>query len=417
MLQSKLFCKTKKLAPKEAEAVSHKLLYRGDFIDQLGSGIYSFLPLGWLVHQNIANIIREEMNILGGQEIFLPAMHPKNVWEQSGRWDKMRPPLFKLKDSHKKDFAMGSTHEEVVTKLVKSRIASYKDLPLALFQIQSKFRNEIRYTGGLLRTREFIMKDLYSFHSTQTDFEKYYEKVAKAYLKIFKRCGINALRVKASGEGFTKDFTDEFQAITPVGEDTIVFCEKCSFAQNQEISKLNKGDKCPQCGALLKKEKGIEIGNIFPLGTKYSKSFDLKFKDKLGKEKFVIMASYGIGVGRLMSAIVEIHNDTRGIIWPKEIAPFLIHIIPVEIDDKRVEKTAKNIYHNGQKKTKRVIYDDRRGVSAGEKFAESDLLGIPLKVIVSKKTLKKGVVELEERKSRKRRFIKIKEAIKFNFYV
>jgi len=364
MLQSKLFCKTKKLAPKEAEAVSHKLLYRGDFIDQLGSGIYSFLPLGWLVHQNIANIIREEMNILGGQEIFLPAMHPKNVWEQSGRWDKMRPPLFKLKDSHKKDFAMGSTHEEVVTKLVKSRIASYKDLPLALFQIQSKFRNEIRYTGGLLRTREFIMKDLYSFHSTQTDFEKYYEKVAKAYLKIFKRCGINALRVKASGEGFTKDFTDEFQAITPVGEDTIVFCEK-----------------------------------------------------KLGKEKFVIMASYGIGVGRLMSAIVEIHNDTRGIIWPKEIAPFLIHIIPVEIDDKRVEKTAKNIYHNGQKKTKRVIYDDRRGVSVGEKFAESDLLGIPFKIIVSKKTLKKGVVELEERKSRKRRFIKIKEAIKFNFYV
>jgi prolyl-tRNA synthetase len=324
--------------------------------------------------------------------------------------------LFKLKDSHKKDFAMGSTHEEVMAKLAKSRIASYKDLPFALFQIQSKFRNEIRYTGGLLRTREFVMKDLYSFHSTQADFERYYEKAAKAYLKIFKRCGIKALRVKASGGGFTNAFTDEFQAITPVGEDTIIFCKKCGFAQNQEISKLNKGDKCPQCGALLKKEKGIEIGNIFPLGTKYSESFDLKFKDKSGEEKFVIMASYGIGVGRLMSAIVETHNDAKGIIWPEEVAPFLIHIIPVEIDDRKVEETAKTIYQNGQEKIKRVIYDDRRSVSAGEKFAESDLLGIPLKVIVSKKTLEKGLVELEERKSKKRRFIKIKEAIKLNFY-
>jgi len=417
MLQSKLFYKTKKSAPKEAEAISHKLLYRGDFIDQLGSGIYSFLPLGWLVHQNIANIIRDEMNILDGQEIFLPAMHPKNVWEQSGRWDTMRPPLFKLKDSHKKDFAMGPTHEEIMAKIAKGRIISYKNLPLALFQIQSKFRNEMRYTGGLLRTREFVMKDLYSFHADQSDFEKYYEKVAKAYLRIFNRCGIKALRVKASGEGFTKDFTDEFQAITPVGEDNIVFCQKCDFARNKEISKLNEGDKCPQCGALLKQKKGIEIGNIFPLGTKYSESFDLKFKDKSGEEKFVIMASYGIGIGRLMSAIVEMHNDAKGILWPKEVAPFLIHIIPVEIGDKKVEAMAKKIYQNGQEKTKRVIYDDRRSVSVGEKFAESDLLGIPFKVIVSKKTLEKDSVEIEERSGKKSRLIKIKEVLDFNFYV
>jgi len=417
MLQSKLFYKTKKSAPKEIIAVSHKLLYRGDFIDQLGSGIYSYLPLGWLVHQNIANIIRQEMIALEGEEIFLPAMHPKSVWEQSGRWDKMNPPLFKLKDSHKKDFALGSTHEEVITKLVKDRISSYKDLPLALFQIQSKFRNEIRYTGGLLRTREFIMKDLYSFHANQSDFEKYYERVAKAYFKIFKRCGLKVLRVKASGEGFTNDFTDEFQAITPVGEDAIIYCEKCGFAKNKEIFEYNDGDKCPECKSLLKKEKGVEVGNIFPLGDRYSKSFDLKFMDKLGKEKFVIMASYGIGIGRLMSVIIEASNDTKGIIWPKEVAPFLVHIIPVEINDNKVEKIAKKLYDNGQEKIKRVIYDDRRSVSVGEKFAESDLLGIPFKIIVSRKTLEKDSVEIEERGTKKSKLIKIKDVMNFNFYV
>ena len=288
---------------------------------------------------------------------------------------------------------------------------------MALFQIQNKFRNEIRYTGGLLRTREFVMKDLYSFHASQADFEKYYEKVAKSYLKIFKRCGLKALRVRASGEGFTNDFTDEFQAITPIGEDTVIYCEKCGFAENKEISKYDKGHKCPECKALLKKERGIEIGNIFPLGDKYSKSFDLKFRDKSGKEKFVIMASYGIGVGRLMSAIVETHNDEKGIIWPKEVAPFLIHIIPVEIDDSKVKETAKKLYKNGQEKTKRVIYDDRRNVSAGEKFAESDLLGIPFKIIVSKKTLEKDSVEIEQRHGKKSRIIKIKDAMNFNFYV
>ncbi|MBU3918454.1 hypothetical protein KKC63_00885 [Patescibacteria group bacterium] len=417
MLQSKLFYKTKKLAPKEATAISHKLLYRGDFIDQLGSGIYSFLPLGWMVHQNISNIIRQEMSALGGQEVFLPAMHPRSVWQKSDRWDKMKPPLFKLKDSHKKDFALGSTHEEVISQLASSRVASYKDLPFALFQIQSKFRNEIRYTGGLLRTREFIMKDLYSFHADQADFEKYYEKVAKAYFKIFKRCGLKVLRVKASGEGFTNDFTDEFQAITPIGEDSIIYCEKCGFAKNKEIFEYNDGDKCPECKSLLKKERGIEVGNIFPLGDKYSKSFDLKFKDELGKEKFVIMASYGIGVGRLISTIVEVHNDDKGIIWPKEVAPFLVHIVPVEINDNKVEKTAKKLYDNGQEKIKRVIYDDRRNVSTGEKFAESDLLGIPFKIIISKKTLEKDSVEIEQRDGKKSQLIKIKDAMNFNFYV
>jgi len=413
MLQSKLFYKTKKNCPKEIKAVSHQLLYRADFIDQLGAGIYSFLPLGWKVHQNIVSIIREEMAALGAQEVFLASLHPKTVWQQTGRWENIRPPLFKLKDQHKKEFALGSTHEEVMAKIAKGRIVSYKDMPLGLFQFQTKFRNELRYTGGLLRTREFVMKDLYSFHASQRDFEEYYEKAAQSYLKIFARCGLKALRVKASGEGFTKDYTDEFQVITPVGEDRVVFCEKCGFAQNKEIAQFAKGDRCPECGSILNSKRGIEIGNIFPLGTKYSKAFNLKFRDEKGEQKFVIMASYGIGIGRLMAAIVELNHDEKGIIWPKEVAPFLFHIIPVEIDDKKVLETAEALYKNGQKLGKKVIYDDRKGRAIGEKFAEADLLGVPFRILVSKKTLQKDSVEIKERGSEKAKLVKIKEALKF----
>ncbi len=415
MRQSQLFYKTKKQAPKDIEAISHQLLYRGDFIDQLGSGIYSFLPLGWLVHQKIAQIIREEMFNIGGQEVFLPSLHPKNIWQKSGRWETMNPPLYKLKDSHKKDFALGSTHEEVMAKIAKERVSSYKDLPFALFQIQTKFRNELRYTGGLLRTREFVMKDLYSFHADEKDFEKYYEIAAKSYLKIFKKCGLSAVRVKASGGGFTAEFTDEFQALTPVGEDTIIFCSKCGFAQNKEITKLKRGDKCPKCGAILKQEKGIEIGNIFPLGTKYSKPFDLSFIDKNGKKKLIIMASYGIGIGRLMAAIVEAHHDDRGIVWPKNVSPYLVHLLPIDMRERQIITQAEKIYRDLQKQGIEVLYDDRQDASTGEKLAESDLFGIPYRILISKKTLKKKSIELKERTKIKPRFIKINELSNFKF--
>jgi len=415
MLQSQLFYHAKKQAPKNIEAISHQLLYRGDFIDQLGSGIYSFLPLGWLVNQKITKIIREEMLDIGGQEVFLPTLHPKNIWEKSGRWETMNPPLYKLKDSHKKDFALGSTHEEVMAKVVKERINSYKDLPFALFQIQTKFRNELRYTGGLLRTREFAMKDLYSFHADQKDFEKYYEIVAKSYLKIFKRCGLSAVRVKASGGGFTTEFTDEFQAITPVGEDTIIYCSKCDFAQNKEIAKQKKGDACPECGTILNEEKGIEIGNIFPLGTKYSKPFDLSFIDKNGEKKLVIMASYGIGIGRLMATIVEAHHDDRGIIWPKEVAPYSVHLLALDMREKEIVSQAEEIYRDLQKKGVEVLYDNREETSAGEKLAESDLFGIPYRILISKKTLKEKSVEIKERGKNKPQFIKINKLSNFKF--
>ena len=411
MLQSKLFAQTKKTTPKDIEAISHKLLYRGDFIDQLGAGIYSFLPLGLRVHQKIIEIIRQEMQNLGAQEVLLPSLHPKKVWEKSGRWQTIKPPLFKLKDSHKKDFALGSTHEEVMTKIVQERVHSYKDLPIALFQFQTKFRNEIRYTGGLLRTREFTMKDLYSFHASQEDFERFYEKVAKAYLRIFKKCGLKAVRVKASGLGFTNSFTDEFQILTPIGEDTVIYCEKCGFAQNKEIAKFKEGDRCPQCGALLKQQRGIEVGNIFPLGTKYPQAFNFYFVDKNGEKKLPIMGSYGIGIGRLMATIIEIHHDDKGMIWPERVAPYKVHLIPVEIRERKVKTMADKIYQDLQAQEIEVLYDDRKQVSIGEKFAESDLIGVPLRIVVSKKTLLKDRVEIKKRSAKTPELIPIKKIL------
>lgn len=414
MRQSKLFYKTKKTAPKEIEADSHKLLYRGDFIDQLASGIYTLMPLGFLVHKKIENIIREEMIKIGAQEVYMPVMHPRYIWEMSGRWNTIDPPLFKLKDRHKKEFALGPTHEEVITKIVQERVSSYRDLPLALFQIQVKFRNELRFTGGLLRTREFIMKDLYSFHTDEKDFEKFYKKVISAYFKIFRRCGLKPIIVEASGVGFTKSNTHEFQVLTPVGEDRIIYCPKCHFAQNKEIAKFKKGDKCPNCKKnTLEEQRGIEIGNIFPLGTKYSKSFNLFFVDKQGKKRLVVMGCYGIGLGRLMASIVEINHDSHGIIWPKEVAPFLVHLVPIEIKDKKVFQAAEKIYQDLQQEKIEVLYDDRKEILPGEKFVESDLLGIPLRLVISKKTLSKNQAELKQRKQNKPQLIKVKEIIKY----
>ena len=414
MRQSTLFYKTKRTVPKEIEAISHKLLYRGDFIDQLASGVYTLMPLGFLVHKKIEEIIREEMLKIGAQELYMPVMHPRYLWEKTGRWKTMGDTLFKLKDRHKKEFVLGPTHEEVITKIVKERISSYKDLPLALFQIQIKFRNELRFTGGLLRTREFIMKDLYSFHTDEKDFRKFYDKVIKAYLKIFKRCGLKPIVVEASGEGFTQSVTHEFQVLTPVGEDRIVFCPKCQFAQNKEIARGKEGKKCPVCKrGILEERRGIEIGNIFPLGTKYSKSFDLTFTDKTGKKKLVIMGCYGIGLGRLMAAVVEINHDQKGIIWPKEVAPFLVHLVPVEIKDKKVYQSAEKIYQDLKREQIEVLYDDRKDVLPGEKFVESDLLGIPLRLIISRKNLSKHQAEIKKRGKEKTEFIKLGNIIKY----
>ncbi len=412
MLQSKLFYKTLKKAPKTAEVISHKLLLRGGFISQLSSGVYSFLPLGYRVHKKIENIIRQEMNSMGCQELFLPALQPKELWLKSGRWDKMDPPLFRLKDRHKKEFALGSTHEEVITDLVKSYLGSYKDLPWALYQIQEKFRNEMRFTGGLLRTREFMMKDLYSFHSDKKDFEKFFAKVLLSYDKIYKRCGLNAVKSEASGGIFTKEKTYEFQVLSEIGEDKIVFCPKCSWAANLEVIGPGGEQKCPKCGGKLVQKKSIEVGHTFRLGTKYSKALSLYFLNKKGIKGPVIMGCYGIGLGRLMATIIEINHDEKGIIWPKEVAPFRVHLIRVG-NDKEIVNASDKLYKNLKTAGLDALYDDRSDKTPGEKFAEADLIGVPLRIVISKKTLEKNSVEIKERAKNKIRLMKIANLSQF----
>jgi len=412
MLQSKLFSKTTKEKSSETGAVSHDLLVRAGYIDQLMAGVYTFLPLGTRVMQKIENIIRDNMvnSSMQGQEIVMPSLTPKENWQTTNRWDSFDV-LFKLKGAGDKDVALAPTHEEVISPLAKKVIYSYKDLPLAAFQFQTKFRNELRAKSGILRTREFLMKDLYSFHATQEDLDKYYEKAIKVYQNIFKQFGIGKItyRTLASGGSFSK-YSDEFQMITDAGEDIIYVCQKCKVAINKEIKEENI--KCPECGdSDFQEKKAVEVGNIFKLGTKFSEPFGLKYKDRDGSEKFVIMGCYGIGLGRALGAVVEANHDEKGIIWPKNLAPFLVHLIAIG-DNKKVKATADKIYQDCKAQGIEVLYDDRQDKSVGERFAEADLLGMPLRAVVSEKTLAQNSVEVKERSKTSAKMIKIKDLIK-----
>ena len=412
MLQSKLFYKTTREKSADVESISHDLLTRAGFVDQLMAGVYTFLPLGFRVLKNIEDIIRKNMEAEPalGQEILMPVLQPKENWMKTGRWNSLDI-LFKINGSGDKEYALAPTHEEVVAPLAKKIIFSYRDLPLYVFHIQNKFRDELRAKSGILRTREFMMKDLYSFHTDQADLDKYYDKLVKAYLNIFKEAGIGKVtyRTFASGGTFSK-YSDEFQTITDAGEDIIYICEKCGLAINKEIKAENP--VCPKCSSdRFEEKKAVEVGNIFKMGTKYSLPFDLKFKDKDGVEKPVIMGCYGIGLGRLIGAVVEVNHDDRGIIWPKNIAPFLAHLIQLG-DNKKVEAMAGKIYQDLQKQGIQVLYDDRQDKSAGEKFSEADLIGIPYRIIVSEKTLAKNSVELKERNKNIAKLVKVKQLTK-----
>lgn len=406
MKLSLLFFKSERKITKETTK-SAILLERGSFIKPLSSGVYNFLPLGFRVLSKISQIIRQEMEQIGAQELLLASLHPKELWAKTGRWEKMTD-LYKLKEKDKKEWALGPTHEEVITPLVKSFVNSYRDLPLYLFQIQNKFRMELRPKGGLLRTKEFLMKDLYSFHSSEKELDEYYEKVKQAYFKIFERVKIknDTFLTLASGGTFS-DFSHEFQTKCEFGEDEIFICSNCLEAINAEIKQ--KFPICPNCKSKkFKKEKTIEVGNIFKLKTRFSEIFDLVFLDKDGIKKLVWMGCYGIGLGRLMATIVERNSDERGIIWPKEVAPFLIEIIPLG----RVEKEAENIYHQLSQKFE-VLYDDRERKTPGEKFFDADLIGIPIRLVVSEKTLEKNSVEVKLRKEKKVEILPISQLEKY----
>ena len=372
MRQSELFARIKKENPKDAETISHKYLIRGDFISQSFSGVYRFLPLGKRVLEKIKEIVRSGMLELGAQEVELSALQNKSLWLETGRWQTIDPPLFKFQDRHKKEIALASTHEEDITDIFRGNIK----VPLSLFQIQTKFRNEMRPTGGLLRTREFLMKDLYSFHSDKADFSRFYEEVKKSYFRIFKKCGLKPVCLEADPGTIGGDFSHEFLVASPAGEDKI-------------------GE-----------ENAIEIGHIFSLGYKYSKAMNLS--------RPIIMGCYGIGISRLMAVVVEANHDDKGIIWPKEVAPFQIHLIQIG-NNPRVRRAAENIYKIGQKQGIEVLYDDRENKSPGEKFAEADLIGIPIRLVVSERTLKQNCVEIKKRNKQKTKLIKIPELFRTRF--
>lgn len=396
MKQSQLFGKTLKTVPKDEVSRNAELLIRGGFIDKLMAGAYSYLPLGYRVLNKIKNIIREEMDAIGGQELFMPALQPKALWEETGRWtDPGKAVMFQFKGREDKEYGLGWTHEEVIVDIARKRVSSYKDLPFALYQIQDKFRDEPRAKSGLLRGREFSMKDLYSFHATEDDLLNFYKKAISAYLNVFKRCGLDALVVEASGGSFSKEFSHEFQVLTPFGEDTIFYCPNRDFAQNKEIAKVKAGDKCHVCGEKIIEGKTIEVGNIFKLYSKYSAPMKLQFTDADGKKKDVIMGCYGIGPSRVMGAIVEVSSDKNGIIWPANVAPYTIHLLTIGTSA-AVTEAGEKLYNHLLKKGEEVLFDDR-AVSPGAKFADSDLIGIPTRLIISEKTLAQESVEFKRR--------------------
>ena len=395
MKQSLLFVPTLKEAPKDAEVKSHKLMSRAGLIKQVAAGIYSYLPLGYRVIRKIENIIREELEEIGASELLMPALQPSDLWEESGRWDKYGPELMRLKDRKDRDFCLGPTHEEIITQVVRDYLNSYKKLPLALYQIQTKFRDEMRPRFGLMRGREFIMKDAYSFSENQEDLNRWYKLFTDAYIEIFKRCGLETRIVSSDTGQIGGDEADEFMVMSEVGEDTITYCTSCSYAANQEHSGLKAGDACPKCGGTIEEAKGIEVGNIFKLGTKYSDSMNAKFQDAEGKQKSAIMGCYGIGISRTLMASVEQHSTDDGIIWPEEIAPFKVHVIPVNTKDETQVEIANKLYTELKSRKVEVLIDDRNE-RAGSKFKDADLIGIPFRIIVGKKA-SEGIVEFMDR--------------------
>lgn len=403
---SKLYTKTTKNISKGTESKNHEFLVRAGYIDQLMAGVYTYLPLGLKVLQKIENIIREEMTAIDGQEILMPALHPAENWKKTGRWDTMDD-LYRFTSYYSKsEVALGATHEEVIAPLSKKFIFSYKDLPKYVFQIQTKFRDEKRAKSGILRGREFRMKDLYSFHTDEKDLNAYYDKVIKSYGQLFERVGLakKTYLTFASGGTFAK-FSHEFQTESPVGEDTTYICRDCKMGINKEIIVTQK--ECPGCGKTdLEEVSTIEVANIFKLKTKFTDPFKVHYLDEKGKENTVVMGCYGVGPSRIMGTIVEVLSDEKGIVWPKEVTPYHVHLVDLN-SDKDAEKVSKALEHAGLE----VLWDDREE-SAGFKFADADLLGIPVRVVVSDKSLKSGGYEIKFRSEDKTEILNEKELVK-----
>ena len=409
--QSELFTKTRKEVPVDEVSKNAELLIRGGFVHKEMAGVYSYLPLGLRVLRKIENIIRDEMNKVGGQEVLMSSFQPKENWEKTGRWTGMDD-LYKVSDSSGREVALGPTHEEIIVPILKNYVTSYKDFPLYVYQIQNKFRMELRAKSGILRGREFLMKDMYSFHTGADDFEKFYDKMKSVYKTIFDKVGIGHVTYMtfASGGTFSK-YSHEFQTITSAGEDTIYIDEASGTALNKEVLNDEVLTQLNLVKEKLVEHKSIEVGNIFDLKTKYSEPFDLSFTDEKEQKHIVLMGCYGIGLSRLLGTIVEVLSDDKGILWPESIAPYTLHLLALG-ENETVKNEADKIYADLQKNNVEVLFDDRAGVSAGEKFANADLLGLPFRVVVSARSMKDGGVEIKKRNEEKGKVITFAELLK-----
>lgn len=388
MKMSQVVFTPEKNPPASADTINHRLLVQAGFVRQLMAGVYTYTPLGLAVLRKIENIIRKKMNEIGYAEIHMPALNPAVNWQTTGGWDKIEV-LFKMKSRTGKEYALAQSHEEIVTPLVQEVTHSYKDLPKKVFQIQWKFRDELRAKSGILRGREFLMKDAYSFHLDEADFEKSYEIVKKAYLEIFSALNLDAKVTEASGGSFAEKISYEFMVLTDAGEDDIYYCPDCNYCINSEIAPVEI-ENCPHCGARLQPARASEVGNVFDLGDKFSRAFNFSVNTADNQKIYPVMGCYGIGVSRAMGIIAEVHHDDKGLLWPENASPAKFYLIGLD----GYQDQADELYQRLRERGVDVIFDDR-DVSAGTKFVSADLIGCPYRLVISAKTAEK--IELKKR--------------------
>lgn len=412
MKQSLLFVPTLREMPKDAEIASHKILLKGGYVKQHAAGVYTYLPLAYKVIKKIEAIIREELDKIGCSELLMPALQSKDLWVESGRWEKYGPELMRLKDRHDRDFCLGPTHEEVITDVVRDSVSSYKKLPLALYQIQSKFRDEYRPRFGLMRGREFIMKDLYTFSTNEADLDEWYLKVRGAYCNIFDRLNLKYRVVSAESGQIGGKTSEEFMVLCDIGEDMICYSDESEFAANIEHEDYPDGAVSPDGKGHIKHAKGIEVGHIFKLGTKYSIPMNLNFVDVDNTKKPVIMGCYGIGVSRVLMAVLEQNNVDLKVVWPDEITPFKVQVIPFDKKGSEGFDIAMSIHDSLEARKIDVLIDDR-AESAGVKFNDADLIGAKYLIIVGRRA-KEGIVELRDALTGSVKEITIEEAKNLN---
>ena len=418
MKTKNLFFPTLRENPSEAEVISHRLMIKSGLIRKVASGVYNWLPLGVKILRKVEKIVREEMNSFGGQEVLMPMVQPGELWKETERWHEYGKELLVFKDRHEREFCLGPTHEEVITDLLRKEVKSHKQLPVTLYQIQTKFRDEIRPRFGVMRSREFLMKDAYSFDLTKESLDLSYQNMKKAYVKIFDRLGLDYRVVKADTGEIGGSDSEEIHVLADTGEDLLVFSNESDFASNVELI-LKEGEDpesligkpSPDGKGTLEIKKGIEVGHIFKLGTKYSESMNFKIQIE-NENRFLEMGCYGIGISRIVAASIEQNNDEKGIIWPKALAPFDVCIIEVNPkDDEKISKECKKLYDNFIDQGLDVLWDNR-DQGPGVKFSDMELIGIPNLVTISKKTIENKHFEFKTREEEKGVHLSLNELLK-----